>query len=421
MSLVTDAILEKINSLIVVVNQTGNVEYVSPSVKRILGFEPEQLMGDGWWNLTRNNVDDRKSIIELTLQQLKQESMLETVPQEHLLKTATGSDCWILWNTSKGPDNTLVGIGHDITDRKKAEMKLMDKNSELIQHNKDMLDSIKYASRIQEAILPDVQKIKNAFKDAFVLYQPKDVVSGDYYFFYQRGNKAFVAAVDCTGHGVPGALMSFVANGALKEVIIKKGIEEPSEILYALDEELFLALSKSKDGVISMDGMDVAIGVFDFVEQTFSYAGAFRPVLVVRKAPSDLSEGEESQHASHTYSEGCVGGSSSPSERSGGAELIEMEASRYPIGFYADVQKVFTAQTIDIKQNDAFYFFTDGYCDQFGGERKKKFNRKQFKELLLSAQDMEMSEQEAYLQYVLLNWRQEEPQVDDILVMGIKF
>lgn len=386
MSLVTDAILEKLNSLIVVVNQTGNVEYVSPSAKKILGFEPEQLMGEGWWNLTRDNVDDRKSIIELTLQQLKQESMLETVPQERLLKTATGGDRWILWNTSKGPLNTLVGIGHDITDRKKAELKLLEKNLELVQHNKDMLDSIQYASRIQEAILPDVEKIKNAFKDAFVLYQPKDVVSGDYYFFYQRGNKAFVAAVDCTGHGVPGALMSFIANGALKEVIIKKGVEEPSEILYALDEELFLALNKSKDGVVSLDGMDVAIGVFDFVEQTFSYAGAFRPVLVVRDN-----------------------------------ELIEMEASRYPIGFYADVQKVFTTKTIDIKQNDAFYFFTDGYCDQFGGERKKKFNRKQFKELLLSAQDMEMSEQEAYLQYVLLNWRQEEPQVDDILVMGIKF
>ena len=343
-------------------------------------------MGEGWWNLTRDNVEDRQSIKALTLQQMKQEALLETAPQERLLRTANGSERWILWNTSKGPLNTLVGIGHDITDRKKAELKLLEKNSELVQHNKDMLDSIQYASRIQEAILPDVEKIKNAFKDAFVLYQPKDVVSGDYYFFYQRGNKAFVAAVDCTGHGVPGALMSFIANGALKEVIIKKGVEEPSEILYALDEELFLALNKSKDGVVSLDGMDVAIGVFDFVEQTFSYAGAFRPVLVVRDN-----------------------------------ELIEMEASRYPIGFYADVQKVFTTKTIDIKQNDAFYFFTDGYCDQFGGERKKKFNRKQFKELLLSAQDMEMSEQEAYLQYVLLNWRQEEPQVDDILVMGIKF
>ncbi len=420
MSLVTDAILEKLNCLIVVVNPTGDVEYVSPSAKRILGFEPEQLVGDGWWNLTRDNVEDRKSIKALTLQQMKQESVLETVPQERLLKTATGGERWILWNTSKGPLNTLVGIGHDITDRKKAELKLVEKNTELLQHNKDMLDSIQYASRIQEAILPDIQKIKSAFKDAFVLYQPKDVVSGDYYFFYQRGNKAFVAAVDCTGHGVPGALMSFIANGALKEVIIKKGVEDPSEILYALDEELYLALNKSKDGVVSIDGMDVAIGVFDFVEQTFSYAGAFRPVLVVRKAPPSLPEGEESQRTSHNYSEGGVGGSSSPSGRLGGAELIEMNASRYPIGFYADVKKVFFTQTIETKQGDAYYFFTDGFCDQFGGERKKKFNRKQFKELLLSAQDMEMSEQEAYLQYVLKNWKQEEPQTDDILVMGIK-
>ncbi len=385
MSLVTDAILEKLNSLIVVVNPSGDVEYVSPSTKRILGFEPEQLVGEGWWNLTCDNVEDRKSIKALTLQQMKQESVLETVPQERLLKTVTGGGRWILWNTSKGPLNTLVGIGHDITDRKKAELKLVEKNTELIQHNKDMLDSIQYASRIQEAILPDVEKIKSAFKDAFVLYQPKDVVSGDYYFFYQRENKAFVAAVDCTGHGVPGALMSFIANGALKEVIIKKGVEDPSEILYALDEELFLALNKSKDGVISIDGMDVAIGVFDFVEQTFSYAGAFRPLLIVRDG-----------------------------------NIIELEASRFPIGFYADVKKVFSTQTIEIKQGDAYYFFTDGFCDQFGGEKMKKFNRKQFKELLLSAQDMEMSEQESYLQYVLKNWRQEEPQTDDILVMGIK-
>ncbi|MBX2959937.1 MAG: SpoIIE family protein phosphatase [Flavobacteriales bacterium] len=386
MSLVTDAILEKLNSLIVVVNPAGDVEYVSPSAKRILGFEPEQLVGDGWWNLTRDNVEDRQSIKALTLQQMKQEALLETAPQERLLKTANGSERWILWNTSKGPLNTLVGIGHDITDRKKAELKLLEKNTELIQHNKDMLDSIQYASRIQEAILPDVQQIKNVFKDAFVFYQPKDVVSGDYYFFYQRGNMAFVVAVDCTGHGVPGALMSFIANGALKEVIIKKGIENPADILYALDDELYLALNKSKDGVVSIDGMDVAVGVFDFETQSFSYAGAFRPVLVVRDN-----------------------------------ELIELEASRYPIGFYADVKKVFTTQTIEVKQDDTFYFFTDGYCDQFGGEQKKKFNRKQFKELLLSAQDMEMDEQEAYLQYVLLNWRQDEPQVDDVLVMGIKF
>ncbi|MCK6648736.1 MAG: SpoIIE family protein phosphatase [Bacteroidia bacterium] len=384
MSLVTDAILEKLNSLIVVVNKLGEVEYVSPSAKRILGFEPEQLMGQGWWELTRDDADERADIKALALQQLKQDSLLAAVPYERLLKTSSGADRWILWNTSKGPENTLVGIGHDITDRKKAEQQLVAKNKELVQHNKDMLDSIQYASRIQEAILPDVQKIRSAFKDAFVLFQPKDVVSGDYYFFYQRGNKAFIAAVDCTGHGVPGALMSIIANGILKEVIVKKGIEEPSEILYALDEELFVALNKKGDGSVTNDGMDVSLGVFDFVANTFSYAGAFRPMLMLRDG-----------------------------------DFIEFEGSRFPIGFYGDAEKVFTTKKINIKQGDSFYFFTDGYCDQFGGEQKKKFNRKRFKELLLSAQSMEMEEQESFLQYAHLNWRQDEPQVDDVLVMGL--
>ena len=385
MSLVTESILEKLNSLIVVVNNKGLVEYVSPSAKRILGFEPEQLIGEGWWDLTRDNDTEREDIRTLALQQLKQDSLLASLPYERVLKTATGGERWILWNTSKGPMNTLVGIGHDITDRKKTEQQLILKNKELEQHNKDMVDSIQYASRIQEAILPDVQKIKDTFKDAFVLYEPKDVVSGDYYFFYKRLNKVFVAAVDCTGHGVPGALMSIIANGILKEVIIKKGLEEPSEILYALDEELFLALNKQKNEGVTHDGMDVALGVFDLAANTLTYSGAFRPMILVR-----------------------------------GQEIIEFEANRFPIGFYGDVAKKFVSRKIDLLENDTFYFFTDGYCDQFGGEQKKKFNRKRFKELLLSAGSMEMDEQESFLQYALLNWRQEEEQMDDILVMGVR-
>jgi PAS domain S-box-containing protein len=384
MSLVTDSILEKLNSLIVVVNKSGKVEYVSPSAKRILGFEPEQLMGEGWWELTRDNATEREDIRSLALKQLEQESLLATVPYERVLKTSAGAEKWILWNTSKGPMNTLVGIGHDITDRKKAELLLLEKNKELEQHNKDMVDSIQYASRIQEAILPDVQKIRETFKDAFVLYQPKDVVSGDYYFFYKKNNKVFVAAVDCTGHGVPGALMSIIANGILKEVIVKKGIEEPSEILYALDDELFLALNK-QDGGITYDGMDVSLGVFDLENNTLTYSGAFRPMLLIRNN-----------------------------------EIIEFEGNRYPIGFYGDVSKEFVSQKTDLQENDTFYFFTDGYCDQFGGEKKKKFNRKRFKELLLSAQSMEMEEQESFLQYALLNWRQEEEQMDDVCIIGVR-
>jgi len=385
MQLVTENILEKLNSLIVVINKRGKVEYVSPSVKRILGFEPEQLLGEGWWNLTRTDDAERADVRAIALSQLKQDSLLHTLPYERLLKTVTGKDKWILWNTSKGENNTLIGIGHDITDRKAAEQRLLQKHKELEQHNKDMLDSIQYASRIQEAILPDIEKFKHTFADAFVLYLPKDVVSGDYYFYYKKQNKVFIAVVDCTGHGVPGALMSIIANGILKEVIIKKGVEKPSEILYALDDELQLALNRQNNSEITNDGMDVSIAVFDFDTFSVNYAGAFRPMLLIRDS-----------------------------------EFIEFEANRYPIGFYGNVIKEFTSKEVKLQKGDTFYFFTDGFCDQFGGEEKKKFNRKRFKELLLTAQSMEMDEQESFLQYALNNWKQEENQVDDVLVMGLK-
>lgn len=384
MSLVSDAILEKLNSLIVVLNKQGNVEYVSPSVKRILGFEPEQLMGDGWWNLTRDNEAERNDIRSMALRQLRQDKLLETVPYEKLLKTATGGNRWILWNTSKGPLGTLVGIGHDITDRKKAEEQLVVKHQELEQQNKDIRDSISYASRIQEAILPNPELLKQHFDDAFVLYLPKDVVSGDYYYYYTKGTKSYVAAVDCTGHGVPGALMSVIANGLLKEVIVKRGLEDPAEILSALDEELFLVLNKDGKGA-SYDGMDVAMAVIDHENQQLNYAGAFRPMLIAREN-----------------------------------ELIELDGNRYPVGFYGDIKKQFSTRQVPLLKGDVCYLFTDGYCDQFGGEQKKKFTRKRFRELILSMQDMSMEEQGSFLQYALLNWRQDEPQVDDILVMGVK-
>ncbi|CAN5916118.1 hypothetical protein BH11BAC7_BH11BAC7_24980 [soil metagenome] len=385
MSLVTNTILERINSLIVVVNSEGKIEYVSPSAKRILGFEPDDLLGEGWWNLTRDDKKERRKIREFIKTQIAQKVLLETIPQERMLKTATGGNKWILWNTSKGLFNKLVAIGHDITDRKNAELNLLFKHKLLEQQNLEILASIRYARRIQESILPDKNKIVSAFSDAFVLYQPKDVVSGDFYFFHQRGSKTFMIAVDCTGHGVPGALMTMLANSILKEVIVTRGIEEPAEILYAIDRELYIELNKDDGRDISRDGMDVAVTVTDSETKMLQYAGAFRPMLLVR-----------------------------------GQEIVEFEANRFPIGFYGDTEKVFTSQEFQLEEGDAFYLFTDGFCDQFGGEQKKKFNRKRFKELLLSVQSMNFSEQEAFLQYALLNWRQDEPQVDDILVVGMK-
>ena len=385
MSLVNNTILERINSLIVVVNAQGRVEYVSPSAKRILGFEPEQLLGDGWWNLTRDDKKERRKIRELVRKQIEQKVLLETIPQERLLKTSSGGEKWILWNTSKGLFNKLVAIGHDITDRKISEQQLLFKHKELEQQNLEILASIRYARRIQESILPDIHRLLPACKESFALFLPKDEVSGDFYFVHQRGSKSFVVAVDCTGHGVPGALMTMIANSLLREVIVKQGIDDPAKILYQLDKELIEELNKDDGRDITNDGMDVAVAVVDTEQRTLTYAGAFRPMLLLRKG-----------------------------------EIIEFDANRFPIGFYGDSLKRFESRSIELLKDDTFYLFTDGFCDQFGGEDKKKFNRKRFKELLVFIQSMSLTEQEAFLKYALLNWRQDEPQVDDVLVIGVK-
>ncbi len=385
MSLITESILERINSLIVVINTSGKVEYVSPSAKRILGFDPESLMGEGWYNLTRNNPKDRKQIKKFVSDLLQEEVLSDIVPQERILKAANGEDRWILWTYSKGLFNTLIAIGQDISVRKRVETVQTTNHERLKIQNKEIWDSLRYASRIQNAILPSLSEIESAFSEAFILYKPKDVVSGDYYFFHRFENRVTVVAVDCTGHGVPGALMSVIANSILKEVILNKRIAEPSEILYALENELRLALNFENNSSETYDGMDVAVGIFDFEKHAISYSGAFRPILLVR--------------------DGAV---------------IEFDANRFPIGFYGDAKKTFVTAKKDLKEGDCFYFYTDGYNDQFGGEKGKKFTRRRFKELILSIQSMSMKEQKSFLKYALRNWKQNEPQTDDILVLGFR-
>ncbi|HET6243193.1 MAG: SpoIIE family protein phosphatase [Bacteroidetes bacterium] len=381
MTVISDIILEKLNTLLVVINNQGKLDYVSPSVSKALGVSPEILNGQGWFNLTRKNAAEMIHVKEEVKLMIQSEVL--PAPFEREFKTARGEKRWILWSPSKGPDNSVIGIGYDITERKIAEERIQEKNRELQKKNSELLDSLKYAQTIQEAILPDIDSIKASFKKAFVYYNPKDIVSGDFYFHYKTGNRVFVAAVDCTGHGVPGALMSVIGNSLLKDIVVKRGTNDPAQILRFLDEELFTAINRSGKTVTS-DGMDVAIGVFDFDKKVLTYSGAFRTLLYVRNQ-----------------------------------EVLEVKGNRYPIGFYQDVVKSFESVEIPLQQDDSFYFFSDGYADQFGGEQGKKLNRKRFKDLLLTINEMEADEQESFLDYALTNWKQEEEQTDDILIIGI--
>ena len=382
MQTISDLVLDKLNTLLVIVNNKGEVEYVSNSSKALLGYEPDQLLGDNWWILPRQTINEGTIVKEKILSIMLHDSYQVEQGFEHALKTSNGLIKWFKWSSTVMSDDKLIGIGIDITEKKKTEQKTLEINRVLTEKNKEITDSISYAKKIQEAILQNDSFLKTRFKDGFVLYQPKDIVSGDYYFFYENDETKYVAVIDCTGHGVPGALMSVIANSLLKEVFYNKSITQPDEILYALDELLFDSLNKNNQEEIRYDGMDIALCAINKKTNVLSFAGAMRPLFLVRAN-----------------------------------EMIEIKGSKFPLGYYFD-KKEFLLDTIQLQTNDRIYLTTDGYADQFGGNNNKKLNRKAFKELLLSLNGMDGDEQNSFLDYSLRNWKQDEEQTDDVLVLG---
>jgi PAS domain S-box-containing protein len=380
---IQEQILEKLNALVVVLNSRGNAEYVSQSACQLLGYDPSQLIGSNWWEVTRfSKPEGERTRNKIMALMRKSNNTTETF--EHLFRTSYGGEKWIRWNVSFLDDDQIIGIGYDITDQKLQEKQLLERNRLLQQHNKEIKDSIFYAQRIQQNSLQSKEFVSSVFNSSFVLYRPKDIVSGDFYFFFQDEENKYAIAVDCTGHGVPGAMMSMVANSIIKEVLLNKKAKSVSKILYELDKELFKCIN-SYGTEINSDGMDAAVISVNKKTNRLHFAGAFRPLMIIRNE-----------------------------------QVIELKASRYPLGFYNDVDKIFEEHVIILRPGDNLYMFTDGFIDQFGGGENKKFNRKNFRELLKIAAEMSPAEQEAFLEYSLNNWRQEEEQTDDVLVIGIK-
>lgn len=380
---VQDLILDKLNTLIVVLNNDGDIEFVSRSAQSILGYNPNELLGNNWWEATRFTKPEGEEVKAKLMKLFSSRS--NTVQHfEHLLKTSFGNQKWFSWNVSYLSDDKLVGIGMDITDKKQKEKELQEKSNRLHEQHKEITSSIRYAKRIQENILQSKEYVSKIFKEHFVYYKPKDLVSGDFYFFHEDETNKYAIAVDCTGHGVPGAMMSMVANSIIKEVLLNKKIKAPSQILYELDKELFKSIN-SYNNEISNDGMDVAVVCVNKKTKRLHFAGAYRSLLIIRDE-----------------------------------NVIEFKANRYPLGFYSDVDKVFEEQVILLEEGDELFLFSDGYADQFGGEENRKFNKRNFKELLKTIADMPMDEQEGFLDYALNNWKQDQEQTDDVLVIGIK-
>jgi len=278
--------------------------------------------------------------------------------------------------------------------------------------NKEITDSIKYAKQIQAAIMVPREKIYQALPESFILYKPKDIVSGDFYFFTEaasNGTDTFIiGAVDCTGHGVPGAFMSMIGSNLLHQIVTEKGITKPSEILNQLDIGVRTALHQETEDASAMDGMDIALCKIQLLAKKVDFAGAHRPLVIVRNMSREPTTNIDSNE---------------PMVKTvrAGNKIELIKANKRGIGGLVIEKRNYTNHEIQLKEKDCIYFFSDGYHDQFGGAKSKKYSSRRLREFLGTIHDLDMPKQKEALQEELKNWMGSEEQIDDILVIGVRF
>ncbi|OFY73382.1 MAG: hypothetical protein A2265_03745 [Bacteroidetes bacterium RIFOXYA12_FULL_33_9] len=280
----------------------------------------------------------------------------------------------------------LKAANHILREKQSAALEIARQKEELTVKNKNITDSINYAKRIQEAMMPSEYLFNKLLPESFILYKPKDIVSGDFYWITEKNNKIFVAAVDCTGHGVPGAFMSIIGFDLLRNITKEQGVEEPAQILNLLNEGVTETFVKNADNQQVKDGMDIALCVYDKENSVVEFAGALNPFFLIRDN-----------------------------------DIISIRGNRFSVGMVdKGVQHKFEKHVIPVKEGDVIYIFSDGYADQFGGPFGKKFKYSRFRQLLLTVHSLPMRKQKAFLDENIISWMGELEQVDDILVIGFR-
>jgi PAS domain S-box-containing protein len=371
-------VASKTDNVVLILDANGKLEYINESFTKLNKMTIDDLKknyGETIYELSNNpNI---KEIINDAV------SNKRSVNYESLNKKIdTGSEIWESSTLTplfdkEGKLKKIIIIDTDVSERKKQEQIIFQKN-------KDITDSIAYAQKIQHAFLPKDDTIKAHLPHSFILYMTKDIVSGDFYWFTHINNCSIIAAVDCTGHGVPGAFMSLIGYNLLNKIVNEQKITDPKEILLQLNNGVLDTLHKKESE--SNDGMDIAICKIDHLENTLHYAGAMRPLWIINNNG-----------------------------------LKEIKGDKIPIGTkQIDRAEIiaYTTHSIPIKKGDAYYLFTDGYADQFGGPKDKKYSSAKFKELLSKNTTLDFKTQEKSIKQEHYEWKDKNEQVDDILVIG---
>lgn len=292
---------------------------------------------------------------------------------------------WFMFNRAKVTrrQNVLIQQQKAEVEHQRDQVELQ--KAEIEEKNKSITDSITYARRIQQAILPDAKLVSQLLPQSFVFYKPKDIVSGDFYWVAETPEHIFYATVDCTGHGVPGGFMSVLGASLLNEIVNERGVASPAEILNLMRDKIVSALHQTGESGENKDGMDMSICRLNRSRGELCFAAANNGLWLVRNG-----------------------------------ELTEYKADKQPVGIGASVPKPFTAQTVVLQKDDMVYTFTDGFADQFGGGRGKKYKYSQLKSFLLSCADDLPEVQLQKMSAEFESWRGDAEQIDDVLVIGIK-
>ena len=372
-------VAEKTDNAVVIMDPKGKFEWINKGFTSMYGYKLDEIINKNPNKLI--GADANVRIIDLISVWFGDK---QPITYEALKKTRSGNEIWTQTTLTpilgdEGRITKLISIDSNITKLKKAQEEIEEKN-------KDITSSLRYAKRIQVALLPTEQNLKTKFKDAFIYYKPKQIVSGDFYWIATINEIDIIVVADCTGHGVPGALMSMIGISFLNKIILEKKITKPKEILNRLRKNVIQAFHKEEQDFETYDGMDISVITIDKSHGKMIYAGAMNPVYIIRDN-----------------------------------KIIELKADRMSIGYSAFKPSAFSQQEFVLSKDDKIYMFTDGYVDQFGGKRDKKFKLHRFRELLATMNDENLAEQKKILNSTIKDWMDDRDQIDDILIIGIKY
>ena len=369
---------------VIITDSKGFIIWANEGFKRLFGYtldEFKNLKGENLKTASSNN--DFESIFNKCLESKK------SITYTSKSKQKNGDEIWVQTNLSIALDENnnpkyFIAVDSDITKIKKAEQEISLQRDKIKEHQTEIIDSINYAKRIQNAILPTTEFFAQLYPENFVIFKPRDIVSGDFYWISQIEGKNIIAVADCTGHGVPGAFMSMLGIAFLKEIVVKEYMTHTAIILNRLRKEIIKSLQQQGKENDTKDGMDIVVCSIDQKTNLLQFSGANNSIIISRNAV-----------------------------------LHELKGDKMPIGIYEKMDK-FVAKDFQLEKNDIIYMQSDGFADQFGGPKGKKYKMKYFREKIIEISNQPLSEQKNIIEKDFNDWKGKYSQIDDVLVVAVK-